>query len=861
MSKRRARVNSPHGLATTGNLALAEAATAAPEAVNQFAIKVGASGQTYDGKFFGEEWNADLADPLAAAQKYDRIRIGNGMVASLLQRVEGPIAQATWSMVDGKDAPRWPSEESADVGKTTRDLAREDLKARARWVVESSLFGAPFPEYAMRTPWRQVVHEALTSLALPFAIFERVLRQQSGRLGEWWVTDELAWIHPQSIGELRVDKAGRFVGVLQDYQHAWNDSTADASGLWQTESKRTFIPASRLVIVSRNREGANIAGVPLTRHMYGDIRRHEHAVQWQMIDAQNRSVGIPLISLPKGATTKQVQEAGKVGRRLTMGNKEQAYVVAEDGTTVAMVNMSAAVVDHAAIVRAQESRMRGMANAEAFALGQEGSGGTQALASEITPYFDMFVASVADGIRSDFQRGVIDVMHSINFGDSIPAPELAVSNIARPNVEQILAAIEKQAVQADGDVEQALRSALTLPPLPADEVTRRNKTRGLPKLGGEGFGLRSLIAGVKDLLASGQINTTRAGELLSVISGEAGWADPARGAVWSDPAAQQKGGGGPDGGGERGGPPMPAGGAASLAEKRTPAAPDHGNGDLKRETWRKLTAHEATYMRLGEVDAAFTAFVADYTQDIRAVREAMIRQAAAKSRPTATPGKLEIGRPSPKPLIAKMREYAAKMRAFGNEQASEEIRRQVADLTAASLADPFKPPRQPSVPDPAPMLGRIRERVDGALDVVVEMDANRIAADIISGLQDGYLRAIEAGASHEDAMGAATRELLERSDKRIDAAARNTASRAFNGGRSEAVAEAQDEFEGTPLDVTHAVRTEVLDGATCASCIALDGKRVAVDSDDYFAFLPPAHCLGGANCRGMYSYEVGRDDK
>lgn len=53
---------------------------------------------------------------------------------------------------------------------------------------------------------------------------------------------------------------------------------------------------------------------------------------------------------------------------------------------------------------------------------------------------------------------------------------------------------------------------------------------------------------------------------------------------------------------------------------------------------------------------------------------------------------------------------------------------------------------------------------------------------------------------------------------------------------------------------TYAMRSEQLDANTCEECDQLHGEIVEVGSDDYFALMPPAECLGGGRCRGIYVY-------
>ncbi len=52
-------------------------------------------------------------------------------------------------------------------------------------------------------------------------------------------------------------------------------------------------------------------------------------------------------------------------------------------------------------------------------------------------------------------------------------------------------------------------------------------------------------------------------------------------------------------------------------------------------------------------------------------------------------------------------------------------------------------------------------------------------------------------------------------------------------------------------DVEFAVRSEILDEATCPPCELLDGTVYEIGSAEYDENMPPAKCDGGARCRGI----------
>jgi hypothetical protein len=57
-----------------------------------------------------------------------------------------------------------------------------------------------------------------------------------------------------------------------------------------------------------------------------------------------------------------------------------------------------------------------------------------------------------------------------------------------------------------------------------------------------------------------------------------------------------------------------------------------------------------------------------------------------------------------------------------------------------------------------------------------------------------------------------------------------------------------------------AMRSEQLDRNSCGPCEAIHGSIVQVDTPEFYDTMPPAHCLGGGRCRGVYVFSDGPSD-
>lgn len=86
------------------------------------------------------------------------------------------------------------------------------------------------------------------------------------------------------------------------------------------------------------------------------------------------------------------------------------------------------------------------------------------------------------------------------------------------------------------------------------------------------------------------------------------------------------------------------------------------------------------------------------------------------------------------------------------------------------------------------------------------------------------------------------------STKPDDMLAREAATVAYSEGRAFGLVEAQRRAR-----LEFVVRLEVLDSNTCPPCGRVDGTVVEIGSKAFHDLKPPALCLGGERCRGVYS--------
>lgn len=110
-----------------------------------------------------------------------------------------------------------------------------------------------------------------------------------------------------------------------------------------------------------------------------------------------------------------------------------------------------------------------------------------------------------------------------------------------------------------------------------------------------------------------------------------------------------------------------------------------------------------------------------------------------------------------------------------------------------------------------------------------------------------YSRLYRQGLGVEEIARRVEEHLSGLSTKADELLARESSTVAYGEGRAVEIVAAKRRGEAT-----YALRSEVLDEASCATCVTLDGTVVEIGSADFSELKPPAKCDGRERCRGFY---------
>lgn len=311
-----------------------------------------------------------------AYKRYNEMRLNSPIIGSLLLSIENPLRQVSWTFAsDIPDDPR------LDLLKT----ARENLAHS----------------------WNDHISEALTMLPFGFAIFEMVYELIDGKF--LWKTfaprgqdTVYRWLYAEERNSQNdQNPKQRLTGFVQ---------------LAPPHYHPTAIPIERLMIYRLHTERDNPEGRSILRTAWVPYYYIKHIQQIEAIGIERDLAGLPVITLPMGATTGGAdtddKKAAKIVRNIR--NDEQAGIVLPTGWSLNLLSTGGSKqIDTDKIINRYEKRILTSALAQFLMLGQDGVGAL-ALSKDQTDFFTMSVNAVGDIIADTFTQVAIKQLMELN---------------------------------------------------------------------------------------------------------------------------------------------------------------------------------------------------------------------------------------------------------------------------------------------------------------------------------------------------------------------------------------------------------------------------------------------------------------
>lgn len=741
------------------------------------------------------EYRYEVARELRGKTKWDTLAKmeSDSHVSGAVQGVVMPLLCADWEIKPASDDPR--------------DIEIAEFVSANLLRKSTDNFGR---EYWCQSSWKaQRLPEILQMLWHGFAMFGKTWRAVEDKQ----VYDRLVWLEPSSVDPQgwKLSNNDELIEVLRTYRKPGGSA----------ESQEP-VSAEDIALYVWDMRGARFTGTPFVRAMYGPWMRKDFVLRQALIWAQKVGSPVPAGYYPPNYDQADILRFEEFVRTLRGTSPTHAHFVGPtnaDGKepTVHYVGAEGVEVD----------RMRGLINGENAEIAHAGasksqllgetSSGSRAVGTVQQDRETLMVRAVADVVCEWETHGVgslpglIEELVERNYSNVQAMPSLVVSKIAADegfeHFDQLMTAIEKGVVPRHKDVSRQVTAmfGIELPDEVYEEAEEQRKQEA-----------------------------EAAQEQLAKQEGAAPAAeDDSRSELERRSAAHFR----------------LTGIIAGRVQCAQPDAPQRSG--YRRE----LTAFESLYVQVAQVSASFVDGERKVYGVLRRAARAFVDDILARGRSGKitedTAANLRRSKPrKDSEMKSALRAAFVSIAHDGKTQSEDEIQRQTGQRLEAVPPGAQIPRGKTKIP---PKL-----QTESVIDVLLAelADESRISAELsVDGI---WQRLVNEGLGEWDRLrreGLDGEELWQRldaflddlSDRPLADAARQISTVAVNQGRD--IAAKMALVSGA---ADWAIRSEVLDQATCEECTRLDDTRVRIGSAEYEALMPPARCDGGDRCRGFY---------
>lgn len=329
------------------------------------------------------------------------------------------------------------------------------------------------------TSWIDRLYETLGCLIHGFALFGKTWENVDG----YTILRELKWLHPRSLqsGNMwNLDAYDNLISVRRQFK--------DGTG----RTRQQEIPADLLFIVPWDRRGPNWEGNAFIRPMYKPWKIRELAEKIDIIDLQNRGVGIPMAKLSAQGGVKERDALKQIVADLRGGSKERAFIVIEKDEEVKFLTSEGTAREAQSILDGKAADVARVGVSQYLESGNTQSGSRAASSSLATGFFihvDSIWKRLEDMINfgAGPMPGLSEEIQDNNFDDVKEYARIVGSRVSPTeqldNIPLLTDAIQKGAVTKDLGLENDIRKRLGYGPISREDFDRLT-ARLIPSIGG-----------------------------------------------------------------------------------------------------------------------------------------------------------------------------------------------------------------------------------------------------------------------------------------------------------------------------------------------------------------------------------------
>lgn len=242
---------------------------------------IGDSGTHRYSGYFSEEFQFEWRDHQRVVN-VETMRRTDGTVKQFLTAIKTPILATEYDVIPSGDSPQ-EQEHAAFI--------KENL-------------------FNMRRTWKEFMREAVTSFDFGHSVFELIYAKKKGKI-------YLADLEPRiqsSILNWQLDDGRR--GIVQILA---TDEEPTSKPL------RAQIPMNKLLVFTNDKEGDDLTGQSDLRPCYKHFKIKDTLYRISAISCERYGVGIPVVTLPDGATDQDKTDAENMGSNIR--SNEKGYIV------------------------------------------------------------------------------------------------------------------------------------------------------------------------------------------------------------------------------------------------------------------------------------------------------------------------------------------------------------------------------------------------------------------------------------------------------------------------------------------------------------------------------------------------------
>jgi hypothetical protein len=345
--------------------------------------------------------------------------------------------------------------------------------AEMRDLIAANLLRQGPQRYWCSTSWTQRLYETLCCLIYGVTLFAKTRT----RVGDKIIFKHLKYLHPKSVDEdgWVMDENDQLLEVRRSYMDATGEYVA-----------REPIPASELDLYVWDARGPNYEGNAFIRPFYKPWKLRELAEKLEMVDAQNRAVGIPYAKLSTaGGGVKDRDRLVEMLKNMRGGSKERAFLVYQNDEEVGYLTANGQVKDMKPILDSKRFDIAAAGGTIALEQTNAESGSRAAASALLTPFMlnvdatkvrleDMVNYGVLDRV------GIVEELLALNFDteglDREKLPRIVGSRVSPTevidNIPNIIDGVQKGAISKTIEIENHVRKSYGAPSVSKEDFDK-----------------------------------------------------------------------------------------------------------------------------------------------------------------------------------------------------------------------------------------------------------------------------------------------------------------------------------------------------------------------------------------------------